>query len=325
MTNRTRRPQPGRLCHTEAVAQPALPPLTSGSFRSIIIAVRIPVRFYCVAMFALLVPVLRPAPREPHMASSEVAGAVTCPGAFQVDGLTVSQTATVFQNSTVESSAGTCTIRRKSGGSIRMHAGSGLVVTPSGIQLVHGAIETIGGVSLTIAGAKSTIVPSPDNTTVQAQLANNQLLVNVSSGSAALTGRSSEIYARLDAGTLLRAAAAPSEPSGLNVWMRGCLTREGDRWFLADRYTKRRVELLNESVQKDGAAVGLWGSPQAIGKAGDPLAARLRVVSEKSDEGGCQKFSPAYLNNNPQPGPGSRTLIETATVPGQSGKPVSLP
>ena len=228
------------------------------------------------------------------VAADQPAGVIRCSGAFQIDGSTVSSSATVFNGSRVESGDGICTIRRSQGTVIRLQKRSGADIADSGVTLRHGTIQVRGNQILHIAGATAFIKPSGSDAVMNAELEGNLLSVNMAGGNAALTGAQSELFARLHRGTLMLFSLAPAEPSGLYLWVNGCLHAEDRVWLVNDRYIDHRVELAQDTVQKERQSVQAWGKLQSLPADSPQLVARLQVVQEKTDQQPCYAFTPVW-------------------------------
>lgn len=290
---------------------------------------------YCLLVTSIgLLTALIPAAK----AANQPAGAASCSGAFEVDGLPVSSTATLFAGSRIESTTVVCTVRRTSGATIRVEPQSGIIITDTGVTLTNGTIRIQGNLDLGLSATKVVIHPTTPATIVQARFTDNQLLVNVSTGSATLVGPKSELYARLDTGTLMRFAPAPEDPSGIYLWVFGCLHSAEDNWSLSDRHIQQQVELLGDTVRKNLQPVGVWGSPQPLAADASQAAARLRIVQETPEERACFAFTPSSNLNGDEPAGRRKTAaailisLGTAAVdvavtrpPGQNPTSASIP
>jgi len=270
-------------------------------------------------------------------AADQPAGVAVCSGTFQVDGLMVSNTATVFVGSRIDSATGVCTIRRSVGAVVRLEPQSGITITDTGITLTRGTVRIKGNSELGISAAKAVIRPATLETVILARFLDNQLLVNVPTGKATLAGPQSELYARLDAGTLMRFAPAPNEPSGMYLWVFGCLRSTDNSRFVGDQHIGGKVELLGGRVGNGRQPVAVWGALEQLPANAPQFAARLRVVQETSEERACPEFTPvSNLNGTVGDSPTERiaviaaaiagaTAMEVESHPGQKTTSVSVP
>lgn len=261
-------------------------------------------------------------------AADQPTGMAACSGAFQVDGLPVSNTSTVFVGSRIDSLGGVCTIRRANGAIVKLESQSGIIITDTGVTLTHGTIQTKGNSDLGLFDGKSLIKPGAPQTAIQASFFDKQLLVNVRAGDATLVGSKSELFAHLDTGTLMRFSPVPQEPSGMYMWARGCLYSTQDTWYVNDRHVPRYIELLGETIGKSEQPVGIWGAPQELAPDASRYAARLRVVQEKAEVATCEPFVPVVVATPLQTGVAAGVAAGIggiAGIPGQSTTSVSVP
>ena len=275
------------------------------------------------------------------LAADQPAGVASCSGMFQADGQTVSNTATVFVGNRIDSSNGVCTIRRTNGATVRMDPQTGITMTDNGFILTRGTIRSTGILDFGFAPGAAVIRPSTPDTVILARLADNQFLVNPVRGNATLVGSKSELYAKLDTGVLMRFSPAPSEPSGLYLWVQGCLHSDENAWFVNDRHIDQRVDLVGDTVRKNLQPIGAWGGLQQL-PAASQSSAQLRVVQEMPKELPCTGFTPVsnlnsdVLNTEVSATPRQRDAAIAAailgalgaglaTIPGQNPSNVSVP
>jgi len=282
-----------------------------------------------IGLFASFAPASR--------AADQPAGMAVCSGMFQVDGLMVSNSATVFVGSRVDSATGVCTIRRSNGAVVRLEPQSGITLTDTGITLTHGTVRIKGNSELGISAAKVVIRPATLETIILARFLDNQLLVNVPTGKATLAGPQSELYSRLDAGTLMRFAPAPNEPSGMYLWVFGCPRTADNIRFVGDQHIGGKVELLEGRAGSSPQPVAVWGALQQLPANAPQLAARLRVVQETTEERACPSFT-KVSNLDGTVGDNSTeraaviaaalaglAVMEVESLPGQNSASVSVP
>ena len=238
------------------------------------------------------------------------AGTITCGAPFLLDGLSVPNTATVFAGSQIEVASGFCTIRMPGSGTepneIRVWDKSGVTMTKRGFELTHGDARTTGLVPFRIPHTSSEVqfaeaqpgaVQSGKQTTINTQFLDDLWTVNVVAGSAQLNGdvkdaAGDEPYVRFDAGTMISFSPDTYRPGGVYMRVKGCLTKEGDRWFLEDEHLKRKIELLEDKVRKEGQRVGVAASLERLPAGAVNLAARVHVLAEQKYDGKCQPFVP---------------------------------
>jgi hypothetical protein len=271
-------------------------------------------------------------------AATQPAGAAACSGAFQVDGSAVSNTATVFVGSRIDSGNAVCTVRMTSGATVKLEPQSGIVITEMGVTLTNGTVRIQGTPDLGLSAAKVVIRPAAQTTVLQARSADNQVLVNVSAGNATLVGPKSELYTRLDTGTLMRFAIAPNEPSGVYLWVLGCLHSGEENWFVTDQHIERQVALLGGTVKKNLQPVGIWGAPQPLPSNESQFAARLRIMEEVPEERACVGFARTSSLNGESSESRRKTIAAVVLalgvaavglgpggLPGQSATSASIP
>lgn len=241
--------------------------------------------FPAIALGVLIALPACSAPTDPFSATA------VCAGTFQVDGSTVSNTASLSRGSKIETTTGTCTIQRSGGTSIRLEPQSGIVLTETGLNLISGTIRIKGNANLGLTSGKSAIHPTDNATVINARFLNNLFYVNVANGNASIVGSNSELYGRLGTGTLMVLAPAPNESSGMYLWVSGCLHSMNGNWSLGDQHIYGPVQLEQETIRKDGQPVGIWGSMEQLSPQSQELAVRLQVVQEKTRQQACPAFT----------------------------------
>lgn len=270
-------------------------------------------------------------------AADQPAGMTICSGPFQMDGQRVTNTATVFTGSMIDSAASVCTIRTSGGATISLDRQSAVTMLETGATLTHGTVRIKGRSDLGLPGAKVVIRPLSDQTVIQARIADDQFLVNVSTGSATLAGPKSEQYATLNTGTLMRLAPAPNEPTGVYIWVAGCLHSKGDSWYVNDQHFDGSVELAGDTVRRELRPVRIWGAPQQPGAGSSQPAVLLRVIQETTEDRPCPAFTPTSSLGGGEPLKDKETAIvigavaagaagiALATIPGQNQTSASVP
>jgi len=234
----------------------------------------------------------------PGMAAELPAGTVTCAAPFQLDGVSVANTATLFAWNRIGDSAGSCTIRRTAGGTVWLQPQTEVVITPLGVELAHGTLRMAGKSQLSIPSVPAVIEPESPQTLVNARFFGSQWIVNPVAGPAQLTGKNAEIYMRLGAGSMATLLPSSDQPSGLDVQVLGCLHWETNNWFIDGEHLAREVELDAETVRKEHQEVWIWGALEPMTPDSPNITARLRVQSEKPAEGVCRAFKPVTELDN---------------------------
>lgn len=223
-------------------------------------------------------------------------GTITCGAPFLLDGLSVPNTARLFAGNRIEVSSGSCTVRTETS-TVRMHEKSRFTVTRRGLELEHGVARLTGLVPFRIPHASAEVQPAGMSTAINTEFADDLWTVNVASGSAQLMGDAKEPggdepYVRFDAGTVMSFSPDANRAGGVYMRVKGCLTKEQDRWFLTDEHLSRRIELLEDTVRKEGQRVGVAASLERLPARSADLAARVHVLAEQRYEGKCRAFVP---------------------------------
>jgi hypothetical protein len=253
-------------------------------------------------------------------AQNQQAGAVYCPMPFQVDGVAVSNSATVFPSNRLDAGDALCTFQRTGGDTVDFAAHSEIVITPAGVVLIHGSLRIKGPEVLAIPSVSPNIRPAPQSV-IEAQFANGEWTVDVVRGSAQLTG--AVLYAELDSNTRMRFFPDSNQASGVDLLLEGCAREEQGQWFLDDTHIRRSVELLGNSVAGKKKRVEIKGGVAQLDPNPQRLAARIQVISETATDKRCgfdPKLIPVILGLSGGAAYGISTLS-----PGSSSTPVSIP
>jgi len=220
------------------------------------------------------------------LGADKPAGVVTSAGSFKVDGAAVTNSATVFEGSTVQCGVTPCSLKRGAG-AIDMDPNSQIVLNHSDVKITNGQIRMSEGSDLSIPSAEALVKPSSPQTIVRANFIDGQLTVDLLKGSAQLFQKGTEIYARLDSGTRMRFPADSTQPIGVDLLVTGCIHYKDGHWYVKDEHIKRDVEVRGEKSEKERRKVEIRGAMQVLPDKSDSVAAIVTVLSEKRLEGAC--------------------------------------
>jgi hypothetical protein len=241
-------------------------------------------------------------------AADKPAGVVTSTGSFRVNGSVISNSATVFEGDRLEAEVSGCTLTRTEGGTIKIDPQSAIVIGLSGMTITRGRIVIAGNSELYVQSPDNAVRPLTAETVVSAQFVNNEFTVDLLKGSARLSRKGTEEYARLGTGARMRFPIDPAQPIGVDLLAVGCLHRKDGHWVLKDDHIPRDVELLGQITEKERQRVEIRGAMQPLPAKSDSVSATVQVLSEKHVDGACPgAFLPIF-------GPVITGIVSISTV-----------
>jgi hypothetical protein len=188
-------------------------------------------------------------------------GMIRSMGDFQVDGSTVRGNATIFEGSTVQTTAVASTIQLSSGTEIVLEPGSRVKLYRDKSILERGAQSIKNSRGHLIEAATLRISPA-DNSTVAEIRAQDSNRVSIAArmGSVDVRNGVGVLIASVRPGWALAFdTQAGNAPTASKV--SGCLVKKGDKYLLTDRTTHVTIELQGPEVAKSaGHQVEITGS-----------------------------------------------------------------
>lgn len=233
------------------------------------------------------------------LAASSAIGTVSTRGEIRVGGYAVRGTATLFDNTAVETNEFSATLRLNKGTQIKLGTGSSGTLFRDRLVLSHGETELTTSTPFQLDASGLHVSPStPGTTGIVSVGPENTVEVASLRGELKVTDGQGTLLAHVSPGATLSFAAEPGAPATPTFSDTGIVSFEGGHYYLTSSLTGVKYEITGKDLSKYVGKKVVINGTLLSGSAAQPVSVAVSSIAINGPAGGVSTLGKVLIGTS---------------------------